>query len=174
MNMEDLKYPIGRYVAPEAFDKETISRLIGEIERFPADLHALVADADEAGLQNTYRPGGWTAWQVIHHVSDSHMHAFLRVKFGITEDNPTITPYNENDWVRTNEVELVHPKDVVPFIQGLHKKFAALLRTLSPEQLQRTYYHPEHKQTFPLVHVVGMYAWHGRHHLEHIRVALRS
>lgn len=107
--------------------------------------------------------------QTIHHLADSHMNAFIRLKLALTEDTPTIKPYNEARWAETPEIEAVPVNVSITLLHALHRRLAALLRGLSPEQWQRCYFHPEHKREFSIWEMTAMYAWHCRHHMEQLR-----
>jgi len=136
------------------------------------NLRAAVAGLDNRQLDTPYRPGGWTVRQVVHHVADSHMNGLIRTKLALTESAPTIKPYDENAWAQLADARL--PIDVsLPIIDGVHTRWVTVLRSLSPEQLQRTFVHPEHGRAMTIAYQVQHYAWHCRHHVGHI-TALRK
>lgn len=167
--MEQLKYPIGRYQKPEAFDESQLPEWLAMLEMLPHWLDACIENLDAAQLDTPYRPGGWNIKQVIHHVADSHMNAYIRVRLALTEDNPTITPYKENAWAMLPDVDDVPVNVSVTLLHGLHRRLVSLLRQLQPEDWHRTYYHPQYNRLFPIWEVVALYVWHSQHHTAHIR-----
>jgi len=132
-------------------------------------MEALVRTFSERQLDTTYRDGGWTARQVIHHVSDSHMNAYIRFKWTLTEQTPLIKAYNEKLWAETPEVKS-NPELSLHLLKALHAKWVVLLKSLSPDDLQREYIHPETKRNFRLASVLALYAWHCDHHLAHLKI----
>ena len=162
-------YPIGKYKSPEYFDAKTFADAIEEIKVLPRILDFCVENLDETQLNTSYRASGWTIHQIIHHIADSHMNAFVRCKLLLTEDNPTIKPYNQDLWAITADVTNVPFNFSTTIIHALHHRWVALLGSLKEEEMMRTYYHPEYKNTVALWQVVNLYAWHGRHHAEQIR-----
>lgn len=167
--LEALKYPIGRYVRPEQYTDAQMHEWKAQIAALPSWLDVLIENLDEAQLHTPYRPGGWTVQQVIHHLADSHMNAYIRFRLALTEDNPTVKPYDENAWAQLPDVEVVPVNMSVTLLHALHRRLVALMDKMSPEQWVRTYYHPEHQRNVPLWEVLALYAWHSRHHMEHIR-----
>lgn len=169
--LETLKYPIGKYQFPENVSIENIQHWIGEIAAFPALLKSELEDVRAEDLQKRYRPGGWTIHQVVHHCADSHINSLVRFKLALTEDNPVIKPYAESLWAELPDT-LDLPVDVaVQLLEAVHTKLYVLLSSLTEEQLQRTFIHPEYNRTQTIVFTIGLYAWHGNHHLAHIRLA---
>lgn len=163
----DLSYPIGKFEYSGSSTPEQRAQYIREIEETPARLRDAIRGLNEQQLNTPYRPGGWTPRQVVHHVPESHMNAYTRFKLGLTEDNPTIKPYNENAWSQTPEVAQT-PLDVsLALLENLHKRWVLLLRALTPKDLARTIVHPELGQ-LNLDRYLAMYAWHGKHHVAHI------
>ena len=170
--MDDLRYPIGRFEHDGPISDADLSGWIADIEALPADLRAAVAGLDDAQLDTPYRPEGWTVRQVVHHVGDSHLNALARFKLALTEDTPTIKPYKEARWAELAD----HALPVEPglaLVEALHARWVPILRSLDRNDLARTYVHPERDRTLTLGWTVGMYAWHGRHHVAHI-TALRE
>lgn len=168
-SLEALRYPIGPYVKPLAFDAEALPSYISALEALPRWLDVIIENLDAHQLDTPYRPGGWTMVQTIHHLADSHMNAFMRLKLALTEDTPTIKPYNEALWAETPEVADVPVNVSITLLHALHRRWVALLQALKPEDWHRSYYHPEQKREFPLWDMTAMYAWHSRHHMEHLR-----
>ena len=170
--MEHLKYPIGRFEKPATYTSGQIQNWIQEIELLPTLMKELVEPLSEETLQNTYRPEGWTIRQVFHHVFDSHINAFIRFKWTLTEDNPTIKAYHEDRWATLPDYEGTPVIVSLHALAGLHFRWSVLLRSLSEEDLKRTFFHPESKKSYSLNDMVGLYAWHGKHHLEHVKLAI--
>jgi hypothetical protein len=162
----DLRYPIGRYTLPDA-DPATYARLIDEIEQLPRALRAAVDGLTDAQLDTPYRDGGWTVRQVVHHVPDSHVNAYVRFKLALTEDAPRIKPYEESRWAQLADARLpVAPS--LALLDALHVRWVTLLRAMSPEDFERRAYdHPE-DGLMTLRAALGLYAWHGKHHTAHI------
>lgn len=170
--MEELRYPIGPYTPPEPITPEHVIAWIEEIRTLPARLEAAGIGLQDPDLDTPYRPGGWTIRQVVHHVADSHMNSYIRFKLALTEDNPVIKPYHEDRWAELPDSggPVVHSLSI---IHALHRKWVRLLRGLTEEQLARTFHHPEAGRDYRLDYAIGLYAWHGNHHLAHI-LALRQ
>ena len=166
---EQLRYPIGRYEAPERYDPELQTEWIAAIEALPKWLDLCIENLDEHQIQTAYRPGGWTVNQVIHHIADSHMNAYIRLKLALTEDSPVVKPYEEKLWAELPDVESVPVNVSITLLHALHRRWGQALRNMHPEDWERTYYHPEHEQYVPLWQMTDLYAWHGRHHMEQIR-----
>ncbi|MCL6523924.1 MAG: putative metal-dependent hydrolase [Thermoflavifilum sp.] len=171
--LEAMRYPIGRFQAPNPITDEDIHRSINAIATLPQELEKSVIHLQTAQLQTPYRPGGWTVQQVIHHLSDSHMQVYARFKLALTEDNPVVKPFAEDRWAALPDSTLVPIEASLALLHALHSRWVALMEAMLPEQWERTYFHPEHQQSFSLKWVACMYAWHGRHHLMHI-VKLRE
>jgi hypothetical protein len=167
MNLEQLQYPIGRCEYPEIYTQSMLDKMMLDIETFPKRLELEVQNLNEAQLQTTYRDGGWTVNQVIHHCADSHMNAVLRIKLALTEDNPTIKPYIESLWAECADYSLPFNNSIT-LLFCIHEKLIKLIRSLSEEELNRTYYHAQYERLFKIKDVICLYAWHGNHHLAHI------
>jgi hypothetical protein len=167
-NMEHLQYPVGRYQKPDTYTPELLQEWIKVLDVLPLWMDACIENLDEAQLRVPYREGGWTIQQVVHHVADSHMNAYIRLKLALTEENPTVKPYDEKAWAELADVRLVPVNVSVTMIHALHRRLVAMLQNMQPADWQRTYYHPQHKRDFPVWEMVAMYAWHSRHHTEHI------
>ena len=165
--MEDLRYPIGKFV-PQAFSTAVLDELLLELEVLPKALEFSIQNLDALQLDEPYRPNGWTVKQVIHHVADSHMNALMRIKLTLTEDNPTIKPYEEKDWANLVDNQTVPINVSLTMVHSIHIKMLALFSSLKAEDWNRTFYHPENKATTTLWTLLGIYAWHGKHHVAHI------
>lgn len=169
MNEDALRYPVGKFTPQDTYSHSDMDECIQRIASFALQVEALISNFSDKQFDTVYREGGWTARQVIHHLADSHMNAYIRFKWTLTEDTPTIKAYNEKLWAETPEVKS-DPHLSLELLKALHVKWAMLLRSLSPEQLKREYVHPETKKNIRLDRVVAMYAWHGDHHLGHLKI----
>jgi hypothetical protein len=166
---EQLAYPIGRYEAPEKYPPELQTEWIAAIEALPKWLDHCIENLDAEQLDTPYRPGGWTVNQVIHHIADSHMNAYIRLKLALTEDSPVIKPYDEKLWAELPDVDAVPVNVSITLLHALHIRWVQLLRNMHDDDWERTYFHPEHERYVPLWEMADLYAWHGRHHMEQIR-----
>ncbi len=164
---EDLRYPIGKFSSQENYTSQDLIEFIQRIADLPAKLEAAISNLNEVQLDTPYRDGGWTVRQVIHHVADSHMNAYIRVKWALTEDTPLIKAYFEKGWAETPETK-ADPSLSLNLLNALHKKWMTLLKGLTPTELKKGFTHPETKKLVTLETLMGMYAWHGDHHLGHI------
>ncbi|GAA4462254.1 bacillithiol transferase BstA [Nemorincola caseinilytica] len=167
--LEQLRYPIGRYEKPAAFDAAQLPEWLGVLRALPSWMDACIENLDEQQLHTPYRPGGWTIQQVVHHVADSHLNAYIRLKLALTEDNPTVAPYDENAWATLPDVEAVPVNVSVTMLHTIHRRLVAVLERLSPADMERTYFHPQHQRTFPIWELIALYVWHSRHHTGHIQ-----
>src|SRR5580698_7579675 len=169
---EDLRYPVGR-LRPAARSMPGVSAAhIETLRQLPECLRAAVAGLNEAQLDNPYRDGGWTVRQVVHHLADSHANSYIRFKLALTEDWPTIKPYDEAAWARLPDSRQPIESSLM-FITGLHQRLVALLESMSDEDFQRGFIHPEHGRRVTLATNLAIYEWHSRHHVAHI-TSLRS
>ncbi|KQR71902.1 YfiT family bacillithiol transferase [Pedobacter sp. Leaf176] len=168
MDLEQLKYPIGQFIMPELFNEQQAMIWISEIETLPAEIKKATENLSDLQLNQTYRPEGWSLKQVIHHIPDSHLNAYIRFKQAMTEDIPIIRPYYEERWAETEEAKNGNIEMSISLLTGLHQRWVAFLKTLKIEDYQRKYIHPAQDQELTLANMLGMYAWHGKHHLAHI------
>ena len=172
--MEELKYPIGKFTPPTEISNKQVEEWLNDFINLPDDFLQVAVAIEKAGkLEVPYRPGGWTARQVIHHLADSHVNSYTRFKLALTEDNPTIRPYDEVAWAELADNKLAIDVSL-NLLTNLHQRLGKLLETLSPEQWQRTFVHPASGDKTTLAHNIGMYAWHGRHHLGHLLLITRD
>ncbi len=165
--LEKLKYPIGKWRQQKDYNSEETNRYINVIEEFPAKLRKTAGKMTITQLDTAYRPDGWTIRQVIHHLADSHMNAFMRIKLALTEDLPSIKPYFEDRWAKLADYKC-EPDVSFDLIDNLHKRWVALLRSLNESELDRKYFHPETGKEVSIRQVIHLYAWHCSHHLAHI------
>lgn len=164
--MTDLQYPIGRFSFPESSTAEERQTWIREVASAPQEMREAVARLSSAQLDIPYRTGGWTARQVVHHVPDSHMNAYVRFKLALTEEQPTIKPYDEARWAALADATLpLEPS--LDLLQSLHLRWVRLLESMSEREFQRTFLHPE-SGVWRLDQWLAQYAWHGRHHVGHV------
>lgn len=166
-----LKYPIGTFTEQDyatlPFNETLRDQLLTEIKVLPSALEMASLNLDEAQLQTPYRPGGWTVNQVVHHVADSHTNAYTRCKLALTEDNPTIIPYDQDAWAQLPDSNL--PINIsLTLLHALHHRWYEILKNLSDADWQKTFYHPEQKINYSIWEVLKLYAWHGKHHVAHV------
>jgi uncharacterized damage-inducible protein DinB len=163
----DLRYPVGKWDRSVPLSAGERAQLIHAIAATPAQLRLAVAGLTDEQIDTPYRPGGWTVRQVVHHVADSHMNAFIRFRLGLTEDNPTIKPYDEKTWAELPDVRHL-PVDVsLRLLENLHERLVHLLQSVQPSLFARQIFHPENGP-MTLDALLSLYAWHGRHHTAHI------
>lgn len=167
MNSTDLRYPIGQY-EPQPFSESLLAERLADIQFLPGLLEKAIENLDAHQLSTPYREGGWTVKQVVHHVADSHMNALSRLKFTLTEDNPTIMGYDEEAWAQTAEYEQLPINVSLTMIHTIHAKLYCLFSNVKGAEWERTYIHSHSKKQFNLWYLLGMYAWHGKHHAAHI------
>jgi len=164
---EDLRYPIGKYV-PREYSDRLRDEWLADIKFLPDAIENAILNLDEEQLQTPYREGGWTVHQLVHHVADSHINAYLRFKQGYTEDNPTIKPYDENIWSVLPDVTNLPVNISITLLFALHKRWHEFLKHFKDADWKKTVFHPEHKKEFTLWQLLGLYSWHSRHHTAHI------
>lgn len=163
----DVRFPIGKpQMVP--FSQEEKEARLADILFLPRMLEYAVLNLNDDQIQTPYRDGGWTVNQVIHHVADSHMNAFIRFKLGLTEDNPTIKPYIQSAWGDTSDVTAVPVNLSITLLHALHHRWYELLKTITDDQWERTIYHPEQERKITLWELLLIYAWHGKHHAAHV------
>lgn len=166
-DMTDFQYPIGKFQPPAKVADGNRQASIQQIEETPSALWSAVTGLSEEQLDTPYRDGGWTVRQVVHHVADSHMNAFVRFKLAMTEEQPTVKTYEQQLWAELPDAKTVPVVVSLNLVDSLHKRFVALLRSMSPADFARTMKHPE-LGIVPLDQYLALYAWHGRHHVAHI------
>jgi uncharacterized damage-inducible protein DinB len=165
--MEDLRYPVGRYQRPDSLSAEQRHDAIGAIAATPANMRNAVRSLTEAQLETPYRPGGWTVRQVVHHVPDSHLNAYTRFKLALTEDMPTVKPYDEAAWALLEDSRSTPIETSLVLLDAVHDRWVRVLDAMSAADFGRTLNHPENG-VMNLDQLLAMYAWHGKHHVAHI------
>jgi hypothetical protein len=163
----DLSYPIGKFAAPPTVSAEQRTVWIGEIAAAPERFREAVYGLNDAQLDTRYRPEGWTVRQVIHHVVDSHMNSYVRFRLALTEDFPTIKPYDETKWAELHDARTLPVEISLQLLVTMHRRWVSLLESLSEADFSRSFTHPE-DGIVRLDTNIGIYAWHGRHHAAHI------
>jgi uncharacterized damage-inducible protein DinB len=164
----DPRYPIGNYTQ-RPFSSKQKETWLADIRCLPLDLEQSLLNLDEGQLQTAYREGGWTVQQLVHHIADSHMNACIRFRLALTEDRPVIKPYDENQWALLPDVTRVPVNVSVTLLHALHTRWYQLLRELPDAYWSgRSVYHPEQAREMDLWYLLGLYAWHGRHHVAQI------
>lgn len=169
MDIQKLKFPIGEFSPLESYTLEQINSYINDIEILPSQLRNETEGLTEEQLETTYRPDGWTIRQVVHHIPDSHMNAFIRFKLTLTEDNPTIRPYLEDRWANLSDANM-EPEVSLKLTEAVHGRWVNILKNMSIDDFERKYTHPEYKKVFTLKEALHMYSWHCKHHLAHIKL----
>jgi uncharacterized damage-inducible protein DinB len=162
----DERYPIGKY-QPQPYSAERREEWIRDILFLPRQLEMAILNLDEPQLETPYREGGWTVKQLIHHVADSHMNAYIRFKLALTEDNPVIKPYDEAKWAELTDSRLAVNISLT-LLHALHNRWYDVVKHMGQEDLNRTLFHPGMKKELTLWFMLGLYAWHGHHHTAHI------
>lgn len=163
----DPRFPVGKFAWPETVSEEDRQKLIAQIEEMPAKLRAAVQGLSEAQLDTPYREGGWTVRQVAHHLADSHMNAFIRFKLALTEDEPTIKPYEQQKWAELPDGKTAPIEVSLVLLDSLHRRWVMLIKSIKPEDFARTFRHPE-LGLVTLERNLALYAWHSRHHVAHV------
>lgn len=173
-DFDTMRYPVGRFERPTApLERAAREGHIRTLEQAPARFRTLAGGLSDAQLDATYRPGGWTIRQVVHHVADSHMNAYIRFKWTMTEDEPAIKIYEEQSWAELPEAKSGPVDMSLAILEALHRRWMAFLRSIPDASFARAFVHPEWKR-MTLDEALAMYAWHSRHHAAHIELGLRQ
>ncbi len=165
--MADLQYPIGKFNFTAPFTEDERQKCLDEISHAPANLRAAVSGLSEDQLDTPYRPAGWSVRQVVHHLPDSHMNAYVRFKLALTEEEPTIKPYAEDRWAILADTRTTPIEVSLMLLESLHTRWMRLLGSLATTDWKRTFRHPD-LGLMTLERTLALYAWHGRHHVAHI------
>ena len=168
MDLEKLKYPIGKFHFPEVVTPQHITNWIADIESVPAKIAAAVDGLTDEQLDTPYRPDGWTIRQVVHHLPDSHMNSYIRFKWTLTEDSPTIKAYDEVLWAELQDGKSAPVGMSIQLLTALHSRWTVMLKNLTETDLEKYFIHPENGKKLSLKLMVALYAWHSNHHLAHI------
>ncbi len=168
MDIEKLKYPIGRFKMPSEFSTAEIEGWIKDITELPEKFSTMALSLTDGQLDTPYRPGGWTGRQVIHHLPDSHLNAYCRFKWVLTEDSPEIKPYFEDRWAELADTTQTPIETSLQLLTALHERWSILLGTMSQSDFKKYYVNPEYGKKYALGAVCKLYAWHGNHHLGHL------
>lgn len=170
--MLENQYPIGSYTFPKTFTTQDLARWIKDLETLPEKLTTLTSNLSQAERQATYRENSWDVQTLVHHIADAHMHAYIRTKLILTEHRPNVCTFEEKEWVKLSDQD-VPLEYSLALINGLHKRWSTLLKSLSETAFHRKMHHPD-EGTVTLASLISKMAWHGNHHLEHIRIALKK
>lgn len=165
--LEKLQYPIGRFVYPATVSPEVRRQAISDIIALPEKVDRAVMSLSTLQLDEPYRPGGWTRRQVVHHLADSHMNAFIRFKLALTESEPTIKPYEEGEWAKGPDYKL-SPAGSLDILKHVHHRWGVVLQAITEAEWERGYIHPQYGKRYSLAQALMLYAWHGEHHLGHV------
>lgn len=168
MSESTAQYPIGKFHAPESISPQDRVRYIETVASAPARLRAAVEGVTVKQLDTPYREGGWTVRQVVHHVPESHMNAYIRFKLALTENEPVIKPYDEAAWARLSDVAVAPIDASLALVESLHERWVVLMKELSVEDWRKQYIHPEYGLARTLEQTLALYAWHGEHHIAHV------
>jgi hypothetical protein len=163
------QYPVGKFQTPASFSPADRARWMETIAATPSRMREAAGALSEQQLDTPYREGGWTARQVIHHVPESHMNAYIRFKLALTENDPVIKPYDEAAWARLNDVPAAPIEASLDLLEALHRRWVVLMQGMSEADWKRAYIHPEAGRRVPLEEVLALYAWHSDHHLSHVK-----
>ena len=165
---DDLRYPLGKFSYDGRMTDARRTGCVARIAAAPAGLRAAVVGLDDGQLDTPYRPGGWTVRQVVHHVPDSHLNAYTRIRLALTEDIPTIKPYEEARWAELPDARSLPVEVSLGLLESLHARWVALLQRLGPAEGARQLRHPEYGRLMTIDELLALYAWHGEHHIAHV------
>ncbi len=174
IDIESLRYPVGKFSAPSVISQEDLADYIHTLETLPSKVADIWKKLPVEKRNIPYREGGWNAKQLIHHLADSHINAFIRIKLALTEDHPTIKPYKEALWAELPDYTKTDPTVSIQLLTAVHERMLVLLNNISEADFDRTYFHPESNKEFTIKTVVALYAWHSSHHLAHLEIIFRS
>ncbi len=174
MDNETLRYPIGKFSAPSEVTPAQREEYIAEIKKLPQDLRRSVASLNEEQLDTPYREGGWTLRQVVHHVPDSHINSYVRYKWTLTEDNPTIKAYYEDRWAELPDTQYAPIALSLDLLEAIHQRWVILLRHMQEADWAKSFVHPDGQRAIRLDTALATYVWHGKHHLAHIESLKQS
>lgn len=167
--IDQLRYPVGKFSPKDSYSREERETFIRTIENLPVELDALLKNFSPEQWETPYREGGWTARQVVHHIADSHMNGYIRLKWTLTEETPVIKAYDEKLWAETAEVS-ADPAVSLDLIRSLHAKWVLLFRNIPEQELQKSFVHPETRKHYSIERLLALYGWHSTHHLGHLKI----
>ncbi len=170
-DLDQLRFPVGKYSPGDDYGMDEVMGWIEDIKALPSLLRKSLKGITDADLEKTYRPGSWTVRQVVHHLGDSHINAYVRMKRTLTEDVPTIQAYEEKLWAEMDDVKSIPIATSVSIITGIHTRLYEAIKDISIKELSREFKHVDYKKPQSMAYLIGMYAWHGRHHVAHIKLA---
>jgi uncharacterized damage-inducible protein DinB len=170
MELEQLRFPVGKFEYGKTYNTNETRKHLKDIAGLPDKVKKLCKKLSGDQLDTPYRDGGWTVRQVVHHLADSHINAYVRTKLMLTEANPTIKPYSEEVWAETEDGKNGPIKMSLKILKNIHERWVAFIESLSEEDFHKTYYHPGSNRVFTLAEVLALYSWHGKHHLGHIKI----
>lgn len=172
VNLEELKFPIGKFQKKDSITENDLKNWISIIENFPSNIKKLTSNLSVEEMNWVYRPHGWSIKQVVHHCADSHINSFVRFKLALTEDTPTIKPYDEGKWAELTDGNSNNISPSIQIIEGVHSRWVLLLESFKEKEFKKKFIHPANNKTSCLDEIIGVYAWHCNHHLAHINQAL--
>lgn len=173
-SLDQLRFPIGKFNYQDSSDQSDINRWINTIRLLPENLSKTVSKLNDVQLNTPYRPEGWSIRQVVHHLADSHINSFIRYKLALTEQNPTIKPYEEADWAKLPDSMELPVQVSLDLLKAVHTRWVYLLEHMNELDYKRTFFHPESQITYDLKRITALYAWHSEHHLAHIVNLIQS
>lgn len=171
---EQLQFPIGKFKWIDEPSSDQINTGMETLANFSQQLKNTLAGSKEEDFIKCYRPGGWNIAQIVHHLADSHMHSYMRMKHAMLEIQPHIKDYNEAEWAALPDASSAEISYSMELLDALHKRWCVFLKSLDKDQLKRSYFHPERNKFYPIGTTILLYAWHCEHHLEHIKLALKN
>ena len=172
-NQMELAYPICKHQMHSHYESKWVLQAIEDVSKLPYDLLIATKDLSQSQLSTSYRPGGWTLRQVIHHLADSHMNAYCRFKLGLTETIPSIKPYNEALWATLPENETTPVLVSIQLLEALHLRWVNTLSAMHETDFSRNVIHPQYMKSFTLWQLLSLYQWHGKHHVAHITQTIK-
>ena len=173
LTLEERKYPNGRVKLFRDYSEEELQNGIKSIKAFPQKLEATYSKLNTSDYKKQYREGSWTIQEIIHHIAESHLVLFSRLKLCLTVEDLTVVPFPENEWVKMADVQSLDPLHSINIIKGIHVRMACILENLGAKERQKSYLNPESNKRFNINDLITLYAWHGDHHLAQIEVAIK-
>ncbi len=167
-SLETLQYPVGKHTWPIVVTDQEVHQAMRSIAAFPDKIQHATERLEKIRLDTPYRPDGWTVRQVVHHVADSHLNAYMRFKLALTETDPIIKPYDQTRWAELTDSTLLPPQISFPIIRSIHTRWVIIMENMKPEEWDRVFIHPEHGKPISLRQAAMSYEWHGNHHLAHV------